>query len=76
MSVFVLRWGEWCRWGVVRGLDNGLKGWCGVMSVELWVLILCVDDRYLNILGASSFQSCGTLSISASHRVFVYDRYR
>ena len=31
---------------------------------------------YLRILGAPSVQSCCTLSISTSHRVFVYDRYR
>ena len=27
--VSVLRW---CRWGVGRGLDQGLEGWCGVTS--------------------------------------------
>ena len=51
----------------------------------LWVWITCVDDmsmylysvlgEYLHILVAPSVQSCGTLSISASYRVFVYGRY-
>ena len=27
MSVF---WLPWCRWGVGRGLDQGLEGWCYV----------------------------------------------
>ena len=26
VSVFRLRWCEWCRLGVVRGLDQGLEG--------------------------------------------------
>ena len=30
MSVFGLRWCEWCRWGVGWGLDQGLEGWCYV----------------------------------------------
>ena len=29
-SVF---WLWWCRWGVGRGLDQGLEGWGGVMAV-------------------------------------------
>ena len=51
---------------------------------ELRVWILCVDGRsrylyivlggYLCITGAPSVQSCCTLSISASPRVFVCDR--
>ena len=45
VSVFWLRWcgsggGEW-----VGGLDQGLEGWCGVMSVCVASLILCVDGR-------------------------------
>ena len=30
VCVFGLRW---CMWGVCRGLDQGLEGWGGVMSV-------------------------------------------
>ena len=29
VSVFWLRWGVWCRWGVCRGLDQSLE-WCYV----------------------------------------------
>ena len=46
---------------------------------------MCVNGRsrylyivlggYLRILGEPSFQSCFTLSTSASYRVFVYGRY-
>ena len=49
-------------------------------------MILCVNGRsrymyivlggYLHVLGAPSVQSCCTISISASYRVFVYGRYR
>ena len=31
---------------------------------------------YLQILGVHNVKSCGTLSISASYRVFVYGIYR
>ena len=61
VSVFGLRW--WCMWGVVRELGSG--------SGRV-VLYLCE----LRILGAPSVQSCCTLLITASYRVFVYDRYR
>ena len=34
LSVFWLRrWCGWRMWGVGRGLDQGLEGWGGVMSV-------------------------------------------
>ena len=33
VSVFGLRWCGWCRWAVDRGLNQGLEGWGGVMSV-------------------------------------------
>ena len=72
----------WCRWGVCRGLDQGLEGWCYVcVSCK----ILCIDSMssylyivlggYLRIFGALSVQSCCTLWISASYHVFVYGRY-
>ena len=32
-SVLWLRWCGWCRWGWVRGLDQSLERWGGVMSV-------------------------------------------
>ena len=33
MSVFGLRCYGWCKWGGGTGLDQGLEGRCGVMSV-------------------------------------------
>ena len=30
VSVFLL---QWCRWGLSRGLNKGLQGWGGLMSV-------------------------------------------
>ena len=33
VSVFWLPLCGWCRWGVGRGLDQGLEGWRGVMYV-------------------------------------------
>ena len=33
VNVFGLRWCGVCRWGVGRGLDQGMEGWGGVMSV-------------------------------------------
>ena len=67
VSVFGLRW---CRWR--EGLGQGLEEWCYVCVI---LEILCVDcrsrylyivlDGYMRISGASSVQSCCTLSISA-----------
>ena len=62
----------------------GGVGWCyACVSCESG---FCVNDRsrylynviggYLRILGAHNIQSCCTYWISASYRVFVYDRYR
>ena len=52
----------------------------------LCVYILCEDDRfrylyivlggYMRILGAPSVQSCCTLSISSSYRIFFCGKYR
>ena len=63
--------GEW-----VDGLDHGMEGLGGVMSVGVVSLDLCVDGRsrylyivlggYLHILGTPSVQSCSTIWISAS----------
>ena len=69
--------------GGVGGKWVGVWKSGGVGSLcELCVWIICVDGRsryvyivlggYLRILGAPSFQSCCTLSISASDRVFFY----
>ena len=33
LDVCLLRWCSWRRWGVCRGLDQGLERWGGVMSV-------------------------------------------
>ena len=33
VPVFGFQWCGWCRWRVGRGLDHGLEGSCGVMSV-------------------------------------------
>ena len=68
-------------------LGQGLGGWDGIMAVCVLSLnCVCVygRSRYmyiviggnLRILGAPSVQSCFTLSISASYRVFVCGRYR
>ena len=47
-------------------------------SESLWCVCshVGVFGGYLRILGAPSVQSCCTLSMSASYRVFVCDRYR
>ena len=76
----------WFRWGVGRGLDHSLEGWVVLCLCELGVRILYADGRsrylyivfggYLSILGTPSVQSCCTLWISFSSRVFVYGRYR
>ena len=49
MSVFLLRWCEWCRWGVGRGLGSSGVVLC---LCEVLVWILCVDgrSRYLCIV--------------------------
>ena len=61
-----------------RGL--GGVGWCYVCvscdSLCRWQVQVSVLGRFLRILGAPSVQSCRTLWISASYRVFVYGRYR
>ena len=70
----------WCRWGVDRRCGPG-SGGMGLYLCEMWVWIICVDDRsrYLCIVLSgylSSVQSCCTLWISAFWHVFVYSRYR
>ena len=69
--------------GVGRGLISG-SGRVGMF----YVCVSCesgffvsrylyiVLGGYLRILGASSVQSCCTLFISASYRVFIFGRYR
>ena len=61
------------------------KGGVVLCLCELRIWIICVDGRpmhlyivlggYLHIFGALRVQSCCTLSISASYRVFVGGRY-
>ena len=73
MSLFGLRW---YRCGACARVWEG-----GISVYVVGVLILCVDGRprylyiVLGILGALSVQSCCTLSISASYRVFICVRY-
>ena len=58
--------------------------WGGVMSVCVSILYLhgrymylyIVIGGYLRILGALSVQSCFTLLIAASYRVFSFGSYR
>ena len=57
---------QWCRW--LGELDQGLDSLC-IWQVQ--VSVYC-DWR----IPPSSIQSCCTLWISASYRVFVYGRYR
>ena len=86
VSLFGLHRCRWCRWGLGVGLGRGLGGWAVLCLCVLWILIFCVDGRsrylyimlggYLRMVGSPSVQSCFTLSISASYRVFVYGRYR
>ena len=40
---FGVRWYGLCRWGVDRGLDQGLEGCCGVM----FVLVVSLDSLYM-----------------------------
>ena len=75
VSVF----GLWCgvsgEW--VGGLDQGLEGCCGVMSVRVVSPdSLCTWQVQVAVYYAPSVQSCCTLLISASYSVFVYGRYR
>ena len=53
------------------GLGLALEGMVGVISVWVWFICVYGRSRYLRILGAPSVQSCCTLSVSASYRVFV-----
>ena len=80
------QWLQWCvEWGVGRGLDQGWDRWVVLCLCEVWVWIICVDNRsrymcivlggYLHIWGAPSVQSCCTLWISTFWHVFVYDWY-
>ena len=77
VSLFGLRW---CMRGEGRGLEPGYGrvGWryvCVSVSVDniSWYqyIVLC---GYLHILGTHSVQSCCTLLISATYRVFVCSR--
>ena len=63
-------------WVVSRRLGGGLSqglGRCGGAAGRSRYLYI-VLGRYLRILGTPSVQSCCTLFISASYRIFVCDR--
>ena len=50
----------------------GLYSLCRWKSRYMYI----VQDGYLSIIGAPSVQSCCTISISASYRIFACGRYR
>ena len=66
---------RWSGWG--GALDQGLRGWGGVMAVfvesldslyrwQVQVSVYILLDGYLRIVDAPNVQSCYTLLISAS----------
>ena len=62
----------WCRWG----LERGLEGWADVcMSWQVQVSVYCARRIPAHLRCTQCSILC-TISISASHRVFVYGRYR